>query len=118
MDVEGGFFDNAGLIYNGLGHEADDGVPPGTKKRSFRAYKTLTSKLSGCWLVHKIDAGKYRFQLGDGREPVYVLWDAGGIDPPAELAGPVTVTDLDGNSTEMEGDQLKLDSVPVFVEKR
>lgn len=118
LDEEGGFFDHTGLIYNGLGYEAGAGVPAGTKKLGFRAYQTLISKLSGCSRVHMIDAGKYRFHYEDGREPLYVLWDAGGTDPPAELAGPVVVTDLEGNSTELPGDQLRLVSTPVFVEKR
>jgi len=118
QDVEGGFYDHTGLIYNGLGYEAGAGVPAGTKKLSYRAYQTLISKLSGCTLVYKIDAGKYRFNFEDGREPVYVLWDAGGVEPPAEVAGLVVVTDLEGNSTELIGDQLKLVFMPVFVEKR
>lgn len=117
-DEEGGFFDNTGLIYNGLGYEAGANVHAGTKKLSYRAYQTLISKLRGCSLVHRIDDGKYRFNFEDGREPVYVLWDAGGTNPPAEVAGPVLVTDLEGNSTELSGDELQLASTPVFVEKR
>ncbi|MHB9112197.1 MAG: hypothetical protein ACYC4D_06170 [Thermoleophilia bacterium] len=118
LDEEGGFFDNTGLIYNGLGYEAGGGVPAGTKKLSFHAYQTLISKLRGCTLVHKIDAGKYRFNFGDGREPVYVLWDADDANPPAEVAGPVVVTDLEGNTVEMAGEDLVLVSMPVFVEKQ
>ncbi|MDO8736693.1 MAG: hypothetical protein Q7K29_06365 [Thermoleophilia bacterium] len=118
LDVEGGFFDNSGLIYNGLGQEAARGIKAGTKKLSFTAYQTLISKVNGSSLVHRIDAGKYRFHFDDDREPVYVLWHAGGVDPPLEIAGPVLVTDLEGNTTEQMGEQLQLTSTPVFVEKR
>ncbi|MHB8792984.1 MAG: hypothetical protein ACYC6O_06560 [Thermoleophilia bacterium] len=117
-DEEGGFFDNTGLIYNGFGYEADAGVAAGTKKLSFEAYKTMITRLSGSTLVHKINPGKYRFNFGDGREPVYVLWDAGDVNPPAEVAGPVVVTDLKGNRVEMAGEDLVLVSMPVFVEKQ
>jgi len=117
LDVEGGFFDNAGLIYNGLGREAEAGIAPGTKKLGFKAYQTLISKVNGNSLVHRIDAGKYRFHFVDGRRPVYVLWHAGGTEPPPEIAGPVLVTDLEGNSTEQMGEELRLTSTPIFVEK-
>lgn len=117
-DHEGGFFDNTGLIYNGFGNEAERGIAAGTKKLSFRAYQTLIAKVSDCSFVHRIDAGKYRFHFEDGREPVYILWHAGGEDPPAEIAGPVLVTDLEGRTTERLGEELQLTSTPIFVEKR
>ncbi|MBI5870883.1 MAG: hypothetical protein HZB44_08035 [Actinobacteria bacterium] len=116
-DEDGGFFDNTGLIYNGLGSEAGAGVPAGTKKLSYKAYQTMISRLSGCTHVHVIAAGNFRFDFDDSRRPVYVLWDNGDVRPPAEVAGPVVVTTLDGKSIEMDGEDLVLVSMPVFVEK-
>lgn len=117
-DIEGGFFDNAGLIYNGLGYEAGAGIPAGAKKLSYGAYQALISKLSGTTHNHRLAAGKYRFDFEGGRESVYVLWDAGDVEPPEEVTGPVSVTDLKGNYVEMAGEDLVLVSMPVFVEKR
>lgn len=116
QDLEGGFFDHAGLIYNGLGSEADEGIRAGTKKQGFYAYKTLVSKLGGCVRVHRLGAGHYKFFFDSGRQPVYVLWDAGGSTPPEELSGPIVVTDLQGVRTETLGELLTLGPIPVFVE--
>ena len=117
-DIAGGFFDHNGLVYNGLGSEAEDSIAAGTKKLGFYAYKTLISQLTGCSQVSRIDAGKYRFSFPDDRDPVYVLWDDGGTEPPDEVKGPILVTDIEGNVTETTGEQLALGSMPVFVNKR
>ncbi|MHB1361550.1 MAG: hypothetical protein ACYCW5_02990 [Thermoleophilia bacterium] len=117
-DIEDGFFDHNGLVYNGLGSEAGAGITAGTKKLGFYAYQTLISQLAGCSQVIRLDDGKYRFSFPDDRDPVYVLWSAGGTEPPAEVRGPILVTDVEGNSVETTGEQLTLGSMPVFVNKR
>ncbi len=122
LDTEEGFFDHTGLIYNGFGDEAAAGIQPGTKKKSFYAYKTLISKLEGSTRVQRMGAGFYKFFFGGEDEDdfgsVYVLWDAGDTTPPLDLMGPVTITDLTGNSYESVGEDLIITASPVFVEKR
>ncbi|MHB8858552.1 MAG: hypothetical protein ACYC6Z_03575 [Thermoleophilia bacterium] len=117
-DIEDGFFDHCGLVYNGLGSEAGSGITAGTKKLGFRAYQTLISQLTGSSQVSRIDDGKYRFSFPDDRSPVYVLWNAGGTEPPSELRGPILVTDVEGNTAETTAEQLTLSSTPVFVNDR
>ncbi|MCL4472320.1 MAG: hypothetical protein M1455_00040 [Actinobacteria bacterium] len=117
-DIEDGFFDHCGLVYNGLGTEAGSGITAGTKKLGFRAYQTLISQLTGSSQVSRIDDGKYRFSFPDDRSPVYVLWNAGGTEPPSELRGPILVTDVEGDTAETTAEQLTLGSTPVFVNER
>ncbi|MEK6536857.1 MAG: hypothetical protein AABZ63_05165, partial [Actinomycetota bacterium] len=118
LDSEGGFFDNTGLVYNGLGYEASAGVRAGSKKQAFFAYRTLATKIGGCSRVFSLGPGAYKFFFDDDRVPVYVLWEAGGSGLPAALSGPVVVTDLAGNVTYSTGENLPLSSAPVFVESR
>ncbi len=119
LETEGGFFDHTGLIYNGIGAEAAEGIQPGTKKQGFYAYKLLIDKLNGCSQVNRLGDGKYLFYFTDeDRQPIYVLWDAGGTDPPDNLQGPVNVTDLAGNVIETHGESLTLGPSPIFVEQQ
>jgi hypothetical protein len=116
-DTEGGFFDHSGLIYNGLGSGSGTAVKAGTKKLGYSAYRTLISKLSGCAQVQRLGPGKYKFDFDGDRRPLYVLWDVGGAEPPADLTGPILVTDLEGKTSETLGEQLTLGPLPFFVEK-
>lgn len=117
-DSEGGFFDNTGLIYNGIGYEAATGIGAGSKKQAFFAYRTLATKIGGCSRVFRLGPGAYKFFFDGDRVPVYVLWEAGSSALPAGLSGPVVVTDLAGNVTYSTGENLLLSSAPVFVESR
>lgn len=111
-----GFFDSAGLVYNGLGQEAEQGIGAGVRKPSFYAYQTLAKKLDGYAAVDCLAAGQYRFRFNDGRPPLYILWnDQGGL-PPAELAGPVTVINLYGESERVDAGTIRLEGMPVMVE--
>ena len=69
--------------------------------------------------MHRLGPGVYEFFFAEeDRNPVFVLWDEGGSAPPADVSGPVRVTDLYGHETDMNGEDLTLSPVPVFVEKR
>jgi len=118
LDTEGGFFDHSGIVYNGLGTEAAAGIKPGTEKLAFTTYQIMTRMLAGCAHVHRLNAGSYRFDFDEeGRPSVYILWDAAGPKPPAEISGPVRVTDIRGQTIEATGEQLELGAEPLFVEK-
>lgn len=114
--ISDNYFDNSGIVYNGLGAEASRGVAPGTRKAAFFAYRELISRLDGYAGVSLIAPGQYRFDFGDGAEPVYVAWSSGDSRLSPELEGDVTVTGLDGTS--YETDRLTLGEAPVFVNKR
>lgn len=114
--VEGGYFDHAGLVYNGLGAEAAQGNPAGTTKEAFGAYRLLVEELDGFAAVSRLAPGQYRFDFNDGRDSVYVVWAADGEPLVEELRGAVSVIGLDGGIRE----DLALEpaSAPVFVIKR
>ena len=59
------------------------------------------------------EIGQYKFINGD-RE-VYALW--GKADLPEELTGTVKVTDIFGQSQEIDVNDIILDSKPIFIEK-
>lgn len=111
-----GFFDHAGLVYNGLGQEEGWGVAGGTRKLAFYAYRVLTEKLRGFATVDCLAPGQYRFRFDDGRPPVFILWSDGGAPMPAGVTGPVTVTSLAGDTRRVDASELLLGWVPVMVE--
>ncbi|HSN89911.1 MAG TPA: hypothetical protein VLS93_01675 [Anaeromyxobacteraceae bacterium] len=89
------FFDQMGLVYNGLGEEALRGVAGGTPKRAAVTYRLLAEALAGTTGAVRVEAGVYRFEADDG--PVFVVWDEGGSGSVAlsGLAGfAASVTDL------------------------
>ncbi|RJQ42322.1 MAG: hypothetical protein C4534_10450 [Gaiellales bacterium] len=109
-----GYFDNTGLVYNGLGAEAASGTPAGTKKKAFFAYATLVRKTDGYSLVTRLAPGQFRYEFPDGREPVYLLWAEADAPLPPELGERLSITDFMGQSRETDG--IELDSMPIFVE--
>ncbi|MBE0429271.1 MAG: hypothetical protein IBX61_05300 [Thermoleophilia bacterium] len=120
-EPEDGYYDLAGLVYNGLGQEAALGIEAGTRKLSWHAYRTLVSKVEGFSEVRELAPGNYEFAFGSGRRPVYVVWDTGeGLRPaqvlPVDEGGLVRVTDLMGNETLAEAGPLTASPVPVFIE--
>lgn len=86
----------------------------GEKQVPYHAYGTMVEKLDEFTAVEKLEEGAYKFTV-EGRE-VYVLW--GSSEAPAELSGPVTVTEVDGTETETTAEELELGEGPVFVEGR
>ncbi len=89
------FFDQMGLIYNGLGEEALRGVAGGTAKRSAVTYRLLAEALAGTAGAVRLEAGVYRFAVDPG--PVFVVWDEGGSGQVALTGLPwaaARVTDL------------------------
>lgn len=111
-----GFYDSAGLIYNGLGREAASGVAAGTPKPAYFAYRTLAAKTRGFTGIDCLAPGQFRFRFGDGRPPLYILWSDRAGPPPAGLSGPVTVTDIYGGSGTADAEKISLGWVPVMVE--
>ena len=67
-----GFFDQAGLVYDGFG-PYDRGA--GVKKRAFFAYRELAHRLEGAELVSRWEeAGVSWFQFSGPAGPFSVLW--------------------------------------------
>lgn len=122
-NVENGFYDNAGLIFSGLGPEAGQGIKAGTRKKAWYAYKTLIAKVSGYQEVGYLAPGIYVFRFGADRPPVYVVWDSGAgiiLDQtlPEKDRGEVTVTDVSGKETRSDTASILPDTMPLFVEPR
>lgn len=111
--VMNGYYDHSGIIYNGLGDEARQGVAAGTRKAAFGAYRLLVDKTDGYAGVSRIAPGQYRFDFADGPDAVYVIWAVEGTTLAPELAGPVRYTDIDGNV--YESDALTPGEAPLFV---
>ena len=109
-----GYFDNTGLVYNGLGAEAESGIAAGTRKQAFFAYETLIKKTGGYSQVTRLAPGQFRYDFPDGQPPVYMVWAENGTTLPAELEQRVVVTDYTGNKSET--DVLSPLDMPVFVE--
>lgn len=119
--AEDGIFDNAGLVYNGLGQEAARGIKAGTKKKSWFAYRTLIAKAQGYDEIIRRAPGVYEFSFGARRSPVFVVWDAGAASTPREplppeVQGSITITDMLGNEKQSTGDGLLPGPEPVFLE--
>lgn len=111
-----GFYDSAGLVYNGLGREEALGVAAGARKPAFFAYQTLARKTRAYTGVVCLAPGRYRFDFSDGRPPLYVLWDDRGGSLPDELSGTVTVTGPDGGKRRVDAATVSLGWLPVMVE--
>ncbi|MHB1390850.1 MAG: glycoside hydrolase family protein [Thermoleophilia bacterium] len=121
--VANGFYDNAGLIYNGIGPGAKRGIKAGTRKEAWYAYRTMAAKVSGYQEVAAVAPGIYVFRFDAGRPPVYVAWDTGAnvvLDQalPDSDRGAVTVTDVTGKETQSDTASISLDTMPIFVEPR
>jgi hypothetical protein len=113
---ERGYYDNSGLVYNGLGDEAAQGVNAGTRKAAFEAYRLLVEKLDGFVGISLIAPGQYRFDFSDGRDPLYIVWAVDDAAVADELRGAVRITGLDG--AVYESLALELGDEPVFVNRR
>jgi hypothetical protein len=114
-DEGNGFFDNTGLVFNGLGPEADLGIEAGTRKKAFLAYKTLIAETSGFTAVEELTPGQYRYTFDDDRAPVYLLWEEDGSPVTVELDGKVLLTDFEGN--QYSSDSISLTEMPIFARK-
>ena len=83
------YFNNMGLIYNGLGKD-DQGM--GKRKKSFYAYKLMAQKLEKAqWqLTEKINTGDdnvfaYKIFREAPKDPVWVVWTDNRVRPFKEL---------------------------------
>ncbi len=82
------------------------------KREAYYALRTLISKVDYFDTVEAISETQVKFTIGD--QSVYVLWGNGMV--PNEIQGSVTVTDYQGNETQMEVSNIQLNQSPVFVE--
>ncbi|MHB8859087.1 MAG: hypothetical protein ACYC6Z_06340 [Thermoleophilia bacterium] len=82
------------------------------RQKPFYAYKTLVDKIDYFDSVQKLGEGQFRFSIG-GRS-VYVLW--GSLPLPGEIKGKVRVTDVYGQESEAQAENLSLTDSPVYVE--
>ena len=79
----------------------------------FYVNKLMEAKIGAFTEAGKLADGQYRFMVNGS--PVYVLWN--GI--PSDLTGTVTVTDMYGNSSEMDASTLQpSESSPLIVEQK
>lgn len=113
--IDNGYFDNVGLIYNGLGTEAASGIAAGTLKKAFIAYRTLVAQTDGYSTVTQLAPGQYKYEFPDGRTPVYIIWAEDGTGLVAELSGDVEVTDILGSHG--KASDIVPEDLPVFVSK-
>jgi hypothetical protein len=115
-----GIYDNTALIYNGLGQETARGVPAGTPKQSFFAYKTLVAKVAGFSEVRKMAPGAYEFGFPEDGRRLYVLWDAGSNLIAANVlpgdSEQFVVCDMLGDGDVMEAEDIALGPKPIYVE--
>lgn len=113
-----GFFDQAGLVYDGIG-PYDRGA--GVIKRSYYAFAQMTDRLGGGEIVDRErSAGVSRFEFAVRGEPVTVLWQDPWVrqGPLWVTAGePVTVEDLVGESLGSRRGTFRvdLDIEPVYI---
>lgn len=117
-DDEGNFYNNTGLVYNGLGQEEAADIKAGTRKMAFFAYKTMVAETGNAAEVQRLAPGQYRFSFDNGRPPVYILWSDTNSSIPSELTGLVNITDMNGIRTATEAEDVVLSPMPVFVENR
>ncbi len=113
--TDDGYYDHNALVYNGLGSEAARGIPAGTRKLAFHAYRLLVEKTDGFEAVERLGPGRYRFRFGDDRPPVYVLWGEGAAD--IEPGSTLLITSLDGSTQTLPANELILGQEPVFAER-
>lgn len=86
----------------------------GKRQAPYHAYATMAEKLDGFTEAERLGEGRYRFTVEN--RSVYVLWNDAAV--PAELSGPITVTEVDGTETETTAEELEVGEGPVFVEER
>ncbi|MBI5529716.1 MAG: hypothetical protein HY897_25600 [Deltaproteobacteria bacterium] len=84
-----GFFDQMGLVYNGLGEEPALGIAAGAQKKAYTTYGLLAKSLQGTVAAGRVSSGVYRFDREQG--PVYVVWDE-------DSSGMVTVGGIPGET--------------------
>ncbi|MBI5481733.1 MAG: hypothetical protein HY906_22950 [Deltaproteobacteria bacterium] len=116
------FFQNMGLVYNGLGEEASASPPiaAGTRKKAHTTYELLAKALRDVSGASRPAAGVYRFERAQG--PVYVVFAEDGVTsvtldglasaqvqvqvlvPDAQGQTPTTTLDVTARTVAMEVD--------------
>lgn len=104
-------------------------LPDLSNNSTQKVYLNLVAKINSFEKIEKIkeefsenpgdnegatsQVGQYKFVAGS--KIVYVLWGKAGL--PAEISGQVKVTDIYGESQEIEASAIELSDSPIFVEK-
>lgn len=83
-----------------------------TKQKPFHAFSTLVDMIDYFEDVEELDEGQYKFTLR--RKEIYVLWGSEAL--PKDVKGSIRVTDLYGESSYIQAENLYLTSQPVYVE--
>ena len=71
-----GFFDDMGLVYNGVGRETAQRISGGTAKKAYVTYGLLSQALQGFVGASELAPGIERLETSSG--PVFVVWSEGG----------------------------------------
>lgn len=132
------FYVNLKLPAGGLPPESEGGPgfsdlstlisESGEKQPLFYAHKTIAQKLDKLSKAEKIKEqiigeafggkvvteGQYKFTVGG--KVIYALWGSGAI--PAEVTGNVKVTNLNGETEEVDASEVALTDSPIFVEAK
>ena len=82
------------------------------KREAYYALQTLISKIDFFDDVEAINETQVKFTVGE--QTVYVLWGEGMV--PNEIQGMVTVTDYQGNESQINASNIQLNTSPIFVE--
>lgn len=90
-----GYFDQMGLVYNGLGEEVTQGIPANTKKKAYHTYGRLASVLQKLTAATCVAPGVYRFER-KGLNSVFVVWNENGQSQ-------VVLSDLSTSFVQVEG---------------
>jgi hypothetical protein len=90
----------------------DSGKNEPSKMDIYNAFSTIIGKIDYFLSVEKLDEGQYKFVFEN--KSVYVLWGEGSI--PAEITGQIKKTDVSGQETIINSDELVLSTSPIYVE--
>lgn len=86
----------------------------GTYRPAYYAFMTMKTKLYNFTNVTNLSKGQFRFTVNN--TSVYALWNASGVNLPAEIKGTLNVTYLNGSSVRRLTSGLKLTNRPIFLE--
>jgi len=109
------FFDQLGLVYNGLGEESAHAA--GTIKKAYTTYRLLAEALGGTTAATRLGPGVYRFDRAQG--VAFVVWNegsTGSVTLEGLPASTVNTRDLvPGDQGEIEEQNIEVVSGAVTV---
>lgn len=110
--AEGARLVNCGVVIGGELEEDHLEMSECVKQKPFFAYKTMVDKVDYFDSVEKIAPGQYLFMVNG--KSVYVLWGGGTL--PETITGVVTMTDIYGESSQVDASNIILTGTPVYIE--